>query len=576
MVVLLTAVSSLLSGCTHPLSTTIEQRLRDQLSATNRAYIEAISDAPTVKIDRAPSEVEEQLTDERRDTLDKMSGLSAYAEDKTDLGADLTAKTDIPGIGLTLRRAIHDAVANNLLIEQERLIPAIRQSLLEQSEAVFDAVFFHTTEWSKLDTPRPAGVLTFLGAAESESGTFTTGIRKLTTTGGQVTVQTSILPEYSNPSSFNAAGGFRFDSANIELAVSQPVLRNFGADVNRAQIELSENALVTSEHDLHSRLMELTQAVEESYWTLVFHRQRLLIRQRELERTKKTRDRIVARLDFDATEAEVTEANSQVESVRADVIRSQNDYRRASDALKRLMNAKELSVSGEAQLIPLDTPADVEIEFSLVDAVSSALNHRPEVHSALLQIEDATIRQRVADNQRLPLLDLAATIRYSGQGKSTGTAYKDVTSGDFIEYIFGANFEVPIGNRQAESAYTQRQLERRQSLINYQRVTQDVVIEVKNALRDVNMDYKLIAAQRSARRASADNVRTLMEQEKAGEGLTPDFSNRKLQALRRLATSELSELQALIDYNIAISEYYRTIGTLLGRNGIDFKRKALD
>ena len=551
--------------------------MRDQLSATNRAYIDAIGDAQTIKIDRPPSEVEKNLTEERRLQLDKLSGMTAYAGDQTKLGPDLTNQENSPSVGITLQRAIHDATINNLLIQQERMIPAIRESLLEQAEAVFDAVFFHSAQYSKLDTPRPIAVtgLSFLGATQSEQGTFTTGIRKLMTTGGQITAKTTLSPEFSNPSSFNAAGGFRYYGANIELAITQPILRNFGADVNRAQIELSENALISSETDLHSRLLELVQAVEESYWTLVFQRQRLLVRQRELKRTQETRDRIKLRLPFDARQSQFTEANSQVESVRAEVIRARNDIRRASDAIKRLINSSDLPVSSELQLLPMETPADVAIEFSLIDAVASALQNRPEVQNALLQIEDATIRQRVADNQRLPLLDLAATIRYSGTGRSSGTAYKDVATGDIIEYIFGANFEIPIGNRQAQSAYKQRQLERRQTLINYQRVTQDVVIEVKNALRDLRMDYELIAAQRSARRAAADNVRTLMAQEEVGEALTPEFSNRKLEALRRLAASELNELQSLIDYNIAISEYHRATGLLLKHNGIDFKRKAL-
>jgi outer membrane protein TolC len=312
------------------------------------------------------------------------------------------------------------------------------------------------------------------------------------------------------------------------------------------------------------------QVVEEAYWNLVFQRQRLLIQQRLLARTVDTRDRVKQRQNYDATPAQITEANSFVESRRAELIRARQAVRRASDELKRLINAEDLNVADETLLMPLETPADLAFEFSLLDSVTTALNHRPEVKRALLEISDASIRQRVADNQRLPLLNITGTVRYNGVGNSTGDTYSTMAEGQFIDYLFGAEFAMPIGNREAEAAYRQRQLERRASVINYQRVAQDVVVEVKDSMREVTMDFELIGAERASRRAAAENVRALQEQEEAGEALTPEFSDRKLRRLEALANAELRELQSLVDYQVAISNYYRTMGTLLERNAIDF------
>ncbi len=576
------ACAALLTGCTHPLATTLEQRLREQLAATSRAYIKAVQDAQPIQLQRTPSDVEKKLTPQRREQLDAMSGVGAYANDQLQLGPDLTAVLDRPTIAITLRRAIQVAVRSNLAMREARLVPAIQESILEQSEAVFDAVFFTNVQYTKLDTPRPTvqtggGSLDFLGSIRAEQGTFTSGIRKPLTTGGQATFQTTATPDFSDPSSFSDDGrGFQFYGANIEFIIEQPLLRNIGTDVTRSNIERAKIGLKASEFDVHTTLLQLIHAVEQAYWAVVIQQQALLIQQRQHERTKETRDKIESRIGYDATPAQVTQANSSVELARANVIRSAHAVRRASDELKALINVSQLPISNETLLLPLDEPVDLPIEFSLLDAVSSALQNRPEVQRSLLEIEDATIRQRVADNQRLPQLDVSATIRYSGIGGTTGRAYEEVTTADFVEYLLGAVFEMPIGNRQAEAAYRQSQLEKRRSLITYQRTAQDVVIEVKAALRNLQMDYELIAAQRAARRSAADFVRTLQEQEKAGEALTPEFSNRKLDALRALAETELQELQALIDYNVAISEYYRTIGTLLERNGIDFQAKPID
>jgi outer membrane protein TolC len=570
-----------IAGCTHPLDRSLEQQLREQLAGSRRAHLDALTPGQVITTTRRPSEVEAELTDQRRRQLDAMSGPNAYGDMKLDIGGDLVGNHDEPMVAITLQRAIREAVANNLTIQIARIQPAVTETQLRQAEAIFDASFFANVSWEKLDTPRPEVSDAFsalgLGSSQSDSTSFTTGIRKPLTTGGQATVQTTLTNQWAMPSSFTADdSGFRYYSNSITMSVSQPLLRNFGTEVNRAQIEITENARREAVHDLHGRLLDLVQVVEEAYWNLVFQRQRLLIQQHLLTRTIDTRDRVKQRENYDATPAQITEANSFVESRRAELIRARQAVRRASDELKRLINTEDLHVADEMLLMPLESPADLAFEFSLLDSVTTALNHRPEVKRALLEISDASIRQRVADNQRLPLLNIIGTVRYNGVGDSAGDTYSATGDAQFIDYLFGAEFEMPIGNREAQAAYRQRQLERRASVINYQRVAQDVVVEVKDSMREVTMDYELIGAERAARRAAAENVRALQEQEEAGEALTPEFSDRKLRRLEALASAELRELQSLVDYQIAISNYYRTMGTLLEHNAIDFNDPLAD
>lgn len=567
------AATLLAAGCTHPIDRSLEARLQDQLRTSTRTYIESIEvDAPH-KLTRTASDIDSRITPELRAELDAISGPTAYRNDSLDLGANLRGVEGGPTVAMTLRHAIHTAVRNNLNIRIARLQPAVNDTQITQAEAAFDATYFADVSWQNLDTPRPgSGITGFGGPQSNENLALSTGVRKFTSTGAQVSAATSLTRDHTDPSSFGGGGPFTYYTSDIELSVSQPLLRNFGSDVNRAQIELAGNARGQSITDLKTRLHELIQAVEETYWTLAFARHRLLIQRRLLDRTIVDRDQVVKRQEFDATPAQVTEANSFVETRRAELIRARQDVRRTSDALKRLMNSPDLPVSTETQIIPLETPADVAIEFSLRDSVTTALQNRPEMQRALLEIDDASIRQRVADNQRLPVLNATGTIRYNGIGFGNAQeSYESTADGDFIDYILGAEFELPIGNRAAEGLYRQRQIERRASVINYQRISQDVVVEVKNALRDLHMAYQLIDAERMARRAAAENLRALEEQEKAGEALTPEFLDLKLRRQEALAAAELREMQALVDYNIAISTLYRTTGTLMARNGIDFE-----
>ena len=397
---------------------------------------------------------------------------------------------------------------------------------------------------------------------------MTVGLRKTLTTGGTVAIQQEIVSNYRSSSLYNTDNWY---TSGLLLNIDQPLLRNFGTDVNTAQIELNVSSRKQSIEDLRSQLLAAVHNAESAYWALVLARQNLLIQERLLERTIKDRDQIEKRSVLDASPATITEANSFVEERRADVIRAQNTVRAASDALKQLVNDPNLPVSDETLIVPLDSPVDAPMQVSLLDAISIALQNRPELRKALLEIDDAAVRQRVADNQRLPVLNLSASVRFNGVGESMPDAVDTAGEAKLIDYLISGQFEAPLGNRAAEALFEQRKIERRASVINYQNQAQSVVLQIKNAQRDLITAYRVIGAEQASRRAAAENLRALEAQEEAGAALSPEFLDLKLRRQEALANAEAREIQAVVDYNIAISAYYQAMGTLLERNGINFK-----
>jgi outer membrane protein len=566
-----TASGLWLAGCKGPMERTPEQALRESMIASHRAHLAAVSSARDVKLNREPSDVESELSNERRDELDQMSGMSAYKGKTPDYGPNLAGATTDGGLRLALQEAVALAVKNNLDLQVARMTPAISEARIVQAKAVFDATFFTNLNYSKLDTPQPGGFVPGLsGNTQREDVQLSTGIRKPLISGGEITLQTDLNRNEAVPSIFGVA---KFYDADVMVNLQQPLLRNFGSDLNRSNIVLSQNDRLAEAQQLRRRLLDLAAQVESEYWNLVFTHQELLVRVRLLERSTEDRDRLIERRGYDASPVEITEANSFVESHRADVIRAREAVRVSSDQLKRLVNAPELPLADETLIFPVDSPADEPITFSLLDLVTTALNSRPEMKIALLDIKDASIRQRIADNGRLPLLDLAASVAVNGVSINNGQeSYSELGDRDFIDYILGLQFEMPIGNRSAEGLYRQRQLERRSTTLSYQRQAQDVVLEVKNALRRVQTSYELIGATRAARRAAADSLRAIEVQEASGVALTPQFLiNQKLSTQERLAGAEVQEARALTDYHSAIAVLYQAAGTLLERNNIQFR-----
>jgi outer membrane protein len=560
----------LLVSCTSPLQRNSEEQLREQLLGSYRQQLRAVAGGPVIQMSRATSDVEEELTDERRAELDQISGMGAYANETIELGLDLLGSNKPQAVAMALQQTIALAVEHNLNMAVARIRPAIARSQIAQAEAAFDATVFSNIDYSLLDTPQPSGAVAGLvGNIRSETFAWETGIRKSLRSGGEVTASTTIGRRERTPSVFATTSFFDND---LMLQWTFPLLRGFGTDVNRVVIVLSRNAEQSALQDLRGDLITVIANTESAYWNLVFAKQHLLIRSRLLARTIEDRDRLKQRRDFDLSPVRLTEANSFVELRRAEVIRARQAVRLASDALKQLIHSPDLPVASEVLILPTDQPIDQPISFSLLDAVTTAMRYRPDLQSALVAIKDASVRQRVADNARLPQLNLIATATANGiSGNDDFDAYGNLGDMNFIDYLLGAQFEMPLGNRGPEAAFTQRRLERRAAVTAYQELAQQVVFEVKNALRDLLTSYELIAATHAARLSAADSLRAIEEQEAAGVALTPEFLlDLKLSTQARLADTETQEVQALTDYNNAIAAWYRSMGTLLKRNGIEF------
>ena len=235
-----------------------------------------------------------------------------------------------------------------------------------------------------------------------------------------------------------------------------------------------------------------------------------------------------------------------------------------------LINDPELTIGSEVLLLPADIAIDEPIRFSLVDAVTTALTERPEIARALLSIDDSTIRKQVARNQLLPRLDLEISARFSALDEDASDAYSDVWEGSFVDYIIGLSYEYAIGNRAANATLRQRQLENIQAVTSFQNTVQQVVLEVKNALRDTVAGYKLIAQTRSSRFAATENLRAFEVVVETTGGYSAFNLDQWLSRQQALAIAEAEEVQALVNYNIAISRLYAAIGRTLERNGIKF------
>lgn len=534
--------------------------------------------APETRTTAPRSAIDLGFSQERLDELATMAGASSYRGVQPDIGPGLYGD-DSAVVSITLEDAIRLAVENNLDLRSAAVRPAISIEALDAADAAFDWVFFTGVEWRSVDQPQAVRVIgntpVGSGAVVNESVRWNTGVRKPLRQGGTFDVAANLT--YIN----DQTPGTRLSpdpsrAAVLEFGLNQPLLRGFGTDSAEAEVRLAENQTRRAALTTKSELLTLVREVERGFQNLSRAHHALLIQQRLLERGVATRDILAGRLEFDVRPAEYSDARARVEARRANVIRAQRLLRQRSDELKGLLDADQFPVAGEVLLLP---PANVEaspIDFNLLDSITSALENRPELQLALLNIDDAAIRQRFADNARLPLLDLNLRAALAGLDDSFGDAFGDIADTDYVDYIAGLQFEQAIGNRGPDAVFRVRRLERLQSVLDYATQVRNSVLLVKISLRNVVTSYALIEQTRIARIAAAENLRTLLVEEQTLRGLTPDFLNLKLNRQEALAQAELEESGSIIDYKISLAELYDAMGVLLEKRGISFVAPTSD
>ncbi|MDG2424130.1 MAG: TolC family protein [Phycisphaerales bacterium] len=521
-----------------------------------------------------PSQVEEILS-HRRDELDALSPVPPGADMHARLGMDLQGQ-ESERMVIDIDRAVQAAVLNNLDLQDARLSPAIQREELIQAAAVFDIVLGAGISFGRSRTPitvvdqvtgddRQA---LNVGLSRIEQFQYEVELTKQLTTGGTVTLSTNLdrqLQKNQDNLKFSPNPGV---NPNLSLQLDQPILRGFGEDVNLANVYIAQKLEQSAMEGLRAQLITTVTETEVAYWNLAIAWRNLAIQEWLIEAAEELLDIIDRRRAYDANISDWAQAVATVEQRRAAIIGLQQTVKEASDQLKLLMNDPAIPLSGEEVLEPVDEMVHTPIELELRESLLVAIASRPDVRQSLYEIDIAEINEVVADNGRLPELDLQASVNTQGLGDTYNDGYSESFTGDFISYVVGLVFEYPLGNRAPEAAYRQTRLERSAAMVSYRQTLLQVILDVKTAMRQVLDNARLIPATRAARVATAESLRALEIERQTLASLTPTFLNLIFSTQAQLATARSDEFSAIVDFNIAVSRMYQSMGTTLDVNQI--------
>ncbi|MBT4530423.1 MAG: TolC family protein [Phycisphaerae bacterium] len=475
---------------------------------------------------------------------------------------------------LTVEKTISLALENNLEIQIATIKPSISEQAVEEAEAVFDFVFGASASTTKTKTPQQQALVGGVPITTSESSSNVLAgnatLSKLMSSGGTLAISTDVTRTNNESTGTQFSPDPAWQTIGT-LDFKQPLLRNFGETITLAQVRLSEISHRQSKEELQNTLNTIITSAEQTYFELILQWKTLQVKTWLLEQGEQVVEVLDIRRTYDTGEADYAQAVATVQQRKSDVITQQALVQKTSDALKQLINTDEYPLDSETVIQPAGAIEATPITISLRQALLTALQNRPDIKKLILFINAEAINIQVADNARMPQLDMQAQLSFHGLGESAGGGYQEVFDTDYINYLAGLSFESPFGNRAAEAKYTAARLQKMSAVASYKQGIQKATIEVKTALRDVITNAELIHANKSFRIAQTENLRALGVEEETMAGLSPTFLNLKLQTQAGLANARILEFSAIINYNKAIADLYLSMGTTLQMHQIEIK-----
>ena len=473
-------------------------------------------------------------------------------------------------LSLTLRQCLDTALRENLALSIERLNPAMDALALKEVRERYLPQFELTYQNGDTNTPGTWGVEGSDIASSFDSVNL--GLVQSFPWGtslslGVSSAMTDTTRSFSliNPSYFSS----------VRLDVRQPLLRGFGSKAANVEGIKAARAVEMADASVRAAAAQTAFEVEAAYWNLVLARENLKVQESSLASSRQIldRNREAARI---GTESGIGVLNAETEVARYEdaVLAASRAVQSQEDLLRKLLR---LPAGGEEAIVPLDRP-EIEIrEVSAGDVLRAALADRPEMDAARRRIENSRSDIDYFRNQSLPKVDLnfsfwspgISGVRYVYQDDNPlsgvvigriaggrGESFSDILKGKYPNWSVSVKLEVPIASFLSRTGLARARVAGEQDELRLEKQKSDIEFEVQDVVRELEAKARMIAS--SARYRELTEKRVASETQRYQQGLVGSewlFNYR-----RELANAKSAEIQAVIEYKIALARLDRITG----------------
>jgi len=310
------------------------------------------------------------------------------------------------------------------------------------------------------------------------------------------------------------------------------------------------------------------------YWRIYQARCQLIQSRSLLQRGLEIEKIVQSRRNFDSGELEISKVNTRITRRRDALVEKERELRNLQTQLAAIVSSEQLRTETDLELIPLGTPTVQDVDFMVKDLVINALNNRPDVRTAALDMEAASLKIAITRNELLPKLNAIAggyVVGLQGQNDVIGS-FGDQFSTGRPGVNAGLEYEMPYGRRASRSRNrAAHQLFAEKSERYRERVAQ-TASEVEIAARNVTTSVtSMKTKQRVLEAASRQEFLVRMRWETLGsDGRHASLVLEDLLEQQEAHTAAQQDVVAAeVGYLLSLIQLQESMGTLLMTEGIE-------
>jgi outer membrane protein len=374
--------------------------------------------------------------------------------------------------------------------------------------------------------------------------------------------------------------------SGLELRFDMPFLRGFGKEATTADLVIAKRNLEVSHETLRGQATTTLRTVEDAYWNLRAAREAQRVAEQTLKLSEDLYDLNKKKVEVGTlAPIEITQAEANVASNIDLTIRSKEAVGNAEDNLRRLMAIPKNDPMWVHPIVPTEEPMKDARTVNLEEAITKALEARPEIIEARTAVDNARLNEKAVKNAARHQLDLSAAVTPQGNNLIdvipgvpndtfiTGNvwdSYSEIPKLDNYVWSLGLTYSVPIANRAAKANYAIATINREKQEIALQNTEDLIRVDVRTTARAVESGYERVVAGR--KNVELQTKKLDAEQKKFDNGMSTSFEVFTFQT--DLRNAQLTLIQSLLDYNKALADLERAKGTLLESKGLKLAEDA--
>ena len=487
-----------------------------------------------------------------------------------------------PVLEVTLKEAVRMALVNNLEIAIENYNEDLNQEQIIRTRGFYDPTYSLSVGWSSSESPTTSSLQAGGAITVNNTDRFSFDNQLLQNVAGGGFLDISFINSRNKTNSRFSFINPRYNST-FNVAFTQPLWRGFRKTDTERQIELFNLDSDINETQFEQRVSEIVQQVQDQYWELTYaveanetQRQSVVLAAIQYENNRKRVEiGVMAPIEITSSQAEIARREQEMIQSEVQIIIAQN-------ALKRLLSSDPGASIWNVALIPTETPQLVDVPISLQESIRTAIERRPELTQIQLQLEQNEVNRNYLQKDGKPSLNLRANFGSNGAsgevfdpstqepvrddprfGNFT-TAWTQVFKFEFPVWGVFMDLQIPLRNRSNDADLATALIRERQLLSTMKNQEQMIIVEVRNAYEGLATRRKSLEAATVASRLSREQLDG--ETKRFEAGLSTNFEVLRFQ--RDLAQSQVSELRALVDYQLALTALQKALFIIVEESDI--------